>query len=108
MCWQVLKTTDAIQTQMRLATLPTVADMFSEVNSRYEAKRAERARALAALSATEIELAELYRERSSMAQCVLQQLGTDSEGRSAAPLVAEYLAAQDPAAAASFSEAARG
>ena len=90
---------------MRLATLPTVADMYPEVHSRYQAKRAKRADLLAQLVVTDVEVAELYRERNSMARCVLQQLGTDREGQTAAPLVVEYLAARHPAAAASFGDA---
>ena len=93
---------------MRLATLPTVAGMYPDVHDRYEAKRARRSELMTELVIVDDELDELDRERTTMAQCVLQQLGTDSQGQGAAQLVAEYLAAQHPAAAASFREAIRG
>ena len=90
---------------MRLAALPTVADMYPEVHDKYEAKRAKRAELLAELEIVDDELAEVHQEKISMAQCMLQQLGTDSEGQSAAPLICEHLAAQHPDAAASFMDA---
>ena len=93
---------------MRLAALPTLADMYPEVHDRYEAKRAKRAELLAELAIMDVEVADLYTERTSMAQCVLQQLGTDGQGQSAAPRVVEYLAAHYPDAAASFRQAIQG
>ena len=90
---------------MRLAALPTVAGMYPEVHNRFEAKRAKRAELLTELVMMDDELADLQQEKISMAQCVLQQLGTDSEGQTAAQPVAEYLAARHLAAATSFREA---